>query len=254
MTYAALGSFGAVGLGAEGDDVGSCPWAWQAPEADFCAFSRKSWQPGEVYVMRLTVDGVPGLDTATKAMAWAEAYGDSSTSWTMPDQEIKGVVVRPHGDAPGVWKIEIVLTVPTSTTFVTTPPPPEGAYIQGLEASPVLRQRWPNFRVTGFQSLQLLRPPGQINDWRAASSIWSAELKGETGSGTTAAGSMSQNTWNGGTAAHPQARFPTPEPPDIGPPNGKGEAKKTGLGAWLWLGIGTAVVGAIYLGSRRKKS
>ncbi len=240
VTYSAVGL---IGFG-QSDVAEKCPGVifGKTPTNDYCPFSRVLWSDTDVYVMRLTVDGVPEIQTTSQALKWANAYGESLLNVPgigVQRQDVRALVLQPQS-AQGVWKIEVVVTTPDAGVPIAQRT--AAGMIEQLELNSDLRAQWPNFRVTGFQSLQLLR---NVADMAASPVVWSWQLAEKFGSGKTEAYGRGEGVWLGGTAARPQARMAVHVEPPIAPPkNGPPSPGPTAGGITAATVVGVVLVGA----------
>ena len=272
------------GLGArEWDDVQEwCPGVFVESEKDFCPFSRALWSTDEVYVMRFHVTGLDGgIQTASQALRWANAYGNTLMTQCMPfgcpsieRQDVKGIVFDSQG-GPGVYGVDLVVTTQEGGAPLFGQRGVE-ATVKLLNKDPDLLSVWPNLHVDDLQPLLMLNETAaqkaRITDWRAAPTVWSWELweqnedAPEKTRGKTDAYGKGEGVWLGGTAAHPQARLkpkaptpvgpptpkpPTPKPPTPKPPEPGPLPSKAGLNAGTVAGVAlVAGVGWFAFGTR----
>jgi hypothetical protein len=247
MTYVAMGL---VGMGQLDDDVQeSCPGIIfdTEPTNDFCPFRRSYWDNDDVYVMRIVVRGMPEVENTSQALKWAQAYGTSLITipgYGIEPRDVRGLVFRRSGSGQQ-WTIDIVVTTIDSGLPVVQRTP--AGVIKELNKDKELRKQWPDFEVTHFSSLELLK---NTSDWLAAPIVWSSQLFNQIGIGKTEAYGRGEGVWMGGTAANPQAKIqpkpPTPiiPPPGPGPvPPPAGPPSKNAKTAGVLLGV--ALVGAV---------
>lgn len=230
VTYAAFGqSFG-------NDVATSCPWPWQTPTCPpecYCDFYGAYYATDEVYVFRAVVQLPTPLDTTSKAMLFARAFGEGTLAVNPLD--VRGVAIADLGG--GRFQVDIVYT--TDDAGVPLAQKSDASLTQAINDAPPLRDEFPGMVVESGRRLELLSPSA-VAYWLSVPIVWSAEH------GPTQAYGQGQNVWLG-TAAQRQVKLepkdPTPvgQKPPPGKPPGSGKIDTTAvlgaaaIAAVLWL-------------------
>lgn len=144
--------------------------------------SMHSYLPADVFVLRLSVVGLP-LRDARDVLPLLRAIGKGQNLHL----DVRGAALsQDPGAPPDAWHADLVLTTPMAL-FPLAPLLPgtvdDGASMaQKVEADPGLRGSFPAFKVVGSLFGQLTAPPNAIDHWRSQPILWDSHL-GPAGTG-----------------------------------------------------------------------
>ena len=228
-------SYRAMGQVASTDVATSCPWPWQTPRCPpecYCDFYGAYYASDEVYVFRTVVQLPAALDTTSKAMLFARAFGEATLSVNPLD--VRGVALSDLGG--GRYQVDIVYT--TEDAGVPLAQKGDASLTKAISEATPLRDEFPGMVVESGRRLLLL-DDGATAYWLSVPVVWSASH------GATQAYGQGQNVWIG-TAAQRQVKLEPKDPTPIGvnppktPPAAGGMNTTTIIGAAaiaavLWL-------------------
>ena len=203
----------------------------------------------EVYVLRLTVVGMP-MQLQSEPLDIIAAVGrafQSGVLWGMGtmDYDIRGACVLIAGSYAVV---DVMVTYGEASIAAMNVFKPAETLFMAVNADSQFKAAHPTALVTsgGWYYLSGAEAQNEISYWLSAS-VLHDHISGKT----TAAFDRGENIWYG-TAEARQRQWATATPPPIGPGPGTQQPQASWFSKnWYWLGLGALAVGYVY--SKRSK-